>query len=79
MLKLQLFKINTKEISAEEEISIIKQFMDKITSSVEIVNKDKKSLLSQFVKTPETFFLTQYTRDQFFQVVDIESPSNLLD
>ena len=45
----------------EEEI-IIHTFMNEITSSVEIVNGENKAILSQFVKAPETFFLTNSTR-----------------
>lgn len=53
--------------------------MNTITSSIEIIGRDNEPIISQFVNTPESFFLTQSTKDQFFQNIDVNSTGMILE
>lgn len=61
------------------EESIILEFLDEITTSVEIVTKSGEHIESNFIKMPQSFFLTNSTKDNFYSSVDIESTHTMLD
>jgi hypothetical protein len=61
-----------KEIELRQD-QIIHLFICKVTSAVEIVNKDNKLIISRFLKTPSSFFLTLSSKEDFFEASNMES------
>jgi len=61
-----------KEIELRQD-QIIYLFICKVTSAVEIVNKDNKLIISRFLKTPSSFFLTLSSKEDFFEASNMES------
>ena len=64
-----LFK---KQIELRQD-QIIHLFVTKVTSAVEIVNKENKLIISRFLKTPSSFFLTLSSKEDFFEASEIDS------
>lgn len=67
--KIFLFK---KEIELRQD-QMIHLFICKVTSAVEIVNKDNKLIISRFLKAPSSFFLTLSSKEEFFEASNMES------
>lgn len=44
-----------------------------MTSSVEIVNRENQLVVSQFLKTPSSFFLSVSSKEDFFDNCEIET------
>lgn len=50
-------------------------FMTKITSTLDVINDTGKKVLVTYPMKPCVFFLTQATKDEYMQVVDLEQPT----
>lgn len=56
-----------------DQDEIVHKFISTVTSSVEIVNRENQLVISQFLKTPSSFFLSLSSKEDFFDNIQIDS------
>lgn len=71
-IKLKQRSAFRSEIELDQD-QIVHKFISTVTSSVEIVNRENQLVISQFLKTPSSFFLSVSSKEDFFDNIQIDT------
>lgn len=76
VIKLKKRSSFSKELDLDQD-QIVHNFISSVTSSVEIVNRENQLVVSRFLKTPSSFFLSLSSKEGFFETCEIETISQV--
>ena len=71
-IKLKKYSAYKNELSLDQE-QIVHKFICTVTTSVEIVNRENQLIISQFLKTPSSFFLSFSTKAHFYDACQMDT------